>query len=59
MKVSELVDFLLNNELPDCGEEGEVLIEVDGWLHDFTIEQTEEVFDGFDSVTPAGWKLVI
>lgn len=58
MKIYEMADLLYSKgeQLPD---EGEILVEQDGILYDFDIEDTEEIFDGFDTVYPAGLKIVL
>lgn len=33
-------------------------VEIDGTLYDFEVGQVDEVFDGFDTVYPACFKLV-
>ena len=44
----------------DIDFDSEILVEgEDGLLHDFTIEDTEEAFDGFDTYYPAGLKIVV
>lgn len=61
MKVYKLVDMLETAmETMAVEADAEIFIEgEDGLLHDFKIEEIQEVFDGFDSVSPAGYKLII
>lgn len=59
MKISELVQ-LLSSRSEELEEDAEILAEgEDGILYDIEIEDTEEVFDGFDTFYPAGLKIVI
>jgi hypothetical protein len=59
MKISELVQ-LLSSRCEELEEDAEILAEgEDGTLYDIEIEDTEEVFDGFDTFYPAGLKIVI
>ncbi len=40
--------------------DAEVFVEdEDGFLHDFKIERKEMTFDGFDTVSPEGLKIVL
>lgn len=59
MKISELVQ-LLSSRREELEEDAEILAEgEDGTLYDIEIEDTEEVFDGFDTFYPAGLKIII
>ena len=59
MKISELVQ-LLSSRSEELEEDAEILAEgEDGMLYDIEIEDTEEVFDGFDTFYPAGLKIII
>lgn len=60
MKIIDLIDFLQERYAQEDIEfESEILVEgEDGTLYDFVIEDTEEVFDGFDTFYPAGLKIV-
>jgi hypothetical protein len=59
MKISELVQ-LLSSRSEELEEDAEILAESeDGMLYDIEIEDTEEMFDGFDTFYPAGLKIVI
>lgn len=60
MKIYEAA-ALLNDKLDamQVDSDSEIFVEIDGVLHDFKIEETPEMFDGFDTVYPAGLKLVI
>jgi hypothetical protein len=50
----------LQERASELEPEAEILVEgEDGTLYDFTIEDTEEVFDGFDTFYPAGLKIVL
>ena len=40
------------------GSDAEVSVELDGTLYEFTLEETEERFDDFYTVYPAGVKIV-
>lgn len=60
MKIYEMAALL--NDVMDTGAvdaDAEIFVEVDGLLHDFKVEDTPETFDGFDTVTPAGYKLIL
>ena len=58
MKISELVQ-LLSSRCEELEEDAEILAEgEDGILYDIEIEDTEEVFDGFDTFYPAGLKII-
>lgn len=50
----------LENLIFPCSDDGreDVYIEIDGTLYDFEVGLVEEVFDGFDTVYPACYKLV-
>lgn len=55
MKASELAE-LLDNWSPDM----EMFIKTeDGLLHDFKVEEREDVFDGFDTVYEGGLNLIM
>lgn len=42
------------------GSDVDVFVEgSDGLLHDFKIDEMLEMFDGFDTVTPPGYKFVM
>lgn len=59
MKVDKFFD-LLSERIEDFEPDAEILVEDDdGTLYDFTIEDTEEAFDGFDTFYPAGLKIVL
>ena len=59
MKVDKFFD-LLSERIEDFEPDAEILVEdEDGTLCDFTIEDTEEAFDGFDTFYPAGLKIVL
>lgn len=59
MKIDKFYD-LLSGRIEDFEPDAEILVEgEDGLLHDFTIEDTEEAFDGFDTYYPAGLKIVV
>ena len=59
MKVDKFFDLLLER-IEDFEPDAEILVEDDdGTLYDFTIEDTEEAFDGFDTFYPAGLKIVL
>ena len=58
MKVSEMA-ALLCSKCDELEEDAEILVEVEGWLHEFDIEDTEATFDGFDTAYPEGLKIVI
>lgn len=58
MNIYKFIDHLQEraSELEDGAE---ILVEgEDGSLYDFTVEDTEEAFDGFDTFYPAGLKIV-
>ena len=58
MNIYKFIDHLQEraSELEDGAE---ILVEgEDGTLYDFTVEDTEEAFDGFDTFYPAGLKIV-
>lgn len=58
MKVEQLHD-LLSERVLELNADAEILVEgEDGILYDFSIEETEEAFDGFDTFYPAGLKIV-
>ncbi len=59
MKVYEIQEWI-EEVVNKYGSDVDVFVEgSDGLLHDFKIEETPEMFDGFDTVTPAGYKLVM
>lgn len=59
MKVYEIQDWI-EQVLNKYGSDVDVFVEdSDGMLHDFKVEETPEMFDGFDTVTPAGYKFVM
>lgn len=59
MNIYKFID-LLQERAADLEQEAEILVEgEDGTLCDFTIEDTEEAFDGFDTFYPAGLKIVV
>lgn len=59
MKVDKFFD-LLSERIEDFEPDAEILVEdEDGTLCDFTIEDTEEAFDGFDTFYPSGLKIVL
>ena len=59
MKIEKFFD-LLSGRIEDFEPDAEFLVEdEDGTLCDFTIEDTEEAFDGFDTFYPAGLKIVL
>ena len=50
----------LQERASELEDSAEILVEgEDGLLYDFTIEDTEEAFDGFDTFCPAGLKIVL
>lgn len=58
MKIDKFYDPL-SERIADFETDAEILVEAeDGTLCDFTIEDTEEAFDGFDTFYPAGLKIV-
>lgn len=59
MKIYEIQDAIVQ-ALNKYGSDVEVFVEgADGLLHDFRIEEIPETFDGFDTVYPAGYKLIM
>ena len=59
MNIYKFIDAL-QERASELEPEAEILVEgEDGTLYDFTIEDTEEVFDGFDTFYPAGLKIVL
>lgn len=59
MNVYKFID-LLQERAADLEQEAEILVEdEEGTLYDFTVEDTEEAFDGFDTFYPAGLKIVV
>ena len=58
MNIYKFIDHL-QERAAELEQEAEILVEgEDGTLYDFTIEDTEEAFDGFDTFYPAGLKIV-
>lgn len=56
LELEELICSMLERLEPDA----EVFVEdEDGFLHDFKIERKEMTFDGFDTVSPEGLKIVL
>ena len=59
MKIYEIHEWI-EQALNKYGSDVDVFVEdSDGLLHDFKIDETPEMFDGFDTVTPAGYKMVM
>lgn len=59
MNIYQFIDHL-QERAADLEEGAEILVEgEDGMLYDFTIEDTEETFDGFDTFCPSGLKIVV
>ena len=59
MNIYQFIDHL-QERAAELEEDAEILVEgEDGTLYDFTIEETEEAFDGFDTFCPAGLKIVV
>lgn len=59
MNIYQFIDHL-QERAADLENGAEILVEgEDGMLYDFTIEETEEAFDGFDTFCPAGLKIVV
>lgn len=59
MKINDFYDQL-SERICEFEYDAEILVEgEDGTLYDFTIEDTEEQFDGFDTLYPAGLKIVV
>ena len=59
MNIYKFIDHL-QERAAELEQEAEILVEgEDGTLYDFTIEDTEEAFDGFDTFYPAGLKIVV
>ena len=59
MKIYEIQEWI-EQALNKYGSDVDVFVEdSNGLLHDFKVEETPEMFDGFDEVTPAGYKMVI
>lgn len=59
MNIYQFIDHL-QERAADLEPEAEILVETeDGTLADFTLADTEEAFDGFDTFYPAGLKIVI
>lgn len=57
MKIDDLLAIITNGDFEDGAEifvEGE-----EGLLHDFDVTEKEPTFDGFDSYSPEGLKIVI
>ncbi len=61
MKLRDFIDLLSEQDArEERSPDGEILVEdEDGLLHDFTVEETEEAFDGFETYYPAGLKIVV
>jgi len=58
MNIYKFIDRL-QERAAELEPEAEILVEdEDGTLYDFTFEDTEEAFDGFDTFYPAGLKIV-
>lgn len=58
MDIYKFIDHL-QERAAELEDGAEILVEgEDGQLYDFTIEDTEEAFDGFDTFYPAGLKIV-
>lgn len=59
MNVYKFID-LLQERAAELENDAEILVEGDdGTLYDFTLEDTEEAFDGFETFFPAGLKIVM
>ncbi len=59
MKIYD-IQKAIEQALNKYGSDVDVFVEgADGLLHDFRIEETPETFDGFDTVFPAGYKLIM
>lgn len=59
MNICKFIDHL-QERAAELEDGAEVLVEgEDGALYDFTIEDTEEAFDGFDTFYSAGLKIVL
>lgn len=59
MKIYKIQEAIAQ-ALSKYGSDVDVFIEgKDNMLHEFRIEETPEIFDGFDEVTPAGYKLIM
>lgn len=59
MNIYKFIDHL-QERAAELEEGAEILVECeDGTLYDFTIEDAEEAFDGFDTFYPAGLKIVL
>lgn len=59
MKITAFIDVIAER-VDEFNRDAEILVEgEDGILYDFTIEDTEEQFDGFDTFFPAGLKIVV
>lgn len=59
MNIYKFIDHL-QERAAKLEPEAEILVEgEDGLLYDFEIQDTEEVFDGFDTFYPAGLKIVL
>ena len=61
MKLRDFIDLLSERYArEEMSPDAEILVEDEGGLlHDFTVEETEEAFDGFETYYPAGLKIVI
>ena len=59
MNVYRFIDQL-QQRAEELENDAEILVEGDdGTLYDFTLEDTEEAFDGFETFFPAGLKIVV
>ena len=59
MKVYEIQEWI-EQALNKYGPDLDVFVEGSaGLLHDFEIDEMPEMFDGFDTVTPPGYKFVM
>lgn len=59
MNIYQFIDHL-QERAAELEDDAEILVEGEGgMLYDFTIEETEEAFDGFDTFCPAGLKIVV
>lgn len=61
MKIQDFINLLSDHFYErNLEQEAEILVEgEDGTLYDFSIDDTEEQFDGFDTFYPAGLKIVV
>lgn len=59
MNVYRFIDQL-QQRAAELENDAEILVESDdGTLYGFTLENTEEAFDGFETFFPAGLKIVV